>query len=384
MGLFFVILFLDSLILQPFRCIIGFIFRFLWHPPSTEYFKSLQGGDELNGLTSNEELKTIVLDRLNKLDINYYTTDDDSAKFLGLLYASTKKEEFWNYILKLFDSNTFLRKPNGISNDIPDFSSDMLSGVLFAIFTRFSENKLTSDEIKTLCQTWNNITWSGIPLTIPHPLLGKRIGRGMIWEPWTLWSSNDVLAALVWLFLGYKITSDKKYIIAYWIMFVLQFPSLLLASSDGQFFIKNIYGMSPHQSHSKNLLYIVGYKLTNSFIFKMAIEEKFKRMHETNLDMLVLYNKFVKKLSIADEKRMNQLFMDMCIKGSEESPQNKKYLSIIWPPEIVMRSSIQLPPSKAGNKYVSERSTIKGSVMSNELRERYCLDLIVPYFLNYY
>lgn len=73
---FYLLLLLDSLLLQPIRCVLGFAMRFLWHPPRVVSAPSYTFGD----------LAGIAKERLATLSREIYGQGGDSAKFLGMLF----------------------------------------------------------------------------------------------------------------------------------------------------------------------------------------------------------------------------------------------------------------------------------------------------------
>ena len=176
MFLFYLVLLLDTILLQPLRCLIGFVLRFCWRPPVMA---------PLPPARTLEELTAIAAERLKTLDRNTYGQGGDSAKFLGLLAYATRAQKDWENVMALVCENGGLKR--NLKDPYPDdsvpFSGDMLSGFILAVADRLP--KLTETERVRLGKVWARATWEGFPLLIAHPAGGKKVfERGHIWRPW--------------------------------------------------------------------------------------------------------------------------------------------------------------------------------------------------------
>ncbi len=367
MFLFYLVLIVDSILLQPFRCIIGFALRFCWHPP-----KGVKPGHSRD----LSELTAIAQERLKTLSRVVYGQGGDSAKFMGMLYYATGELAEWLNIMKLVQPDGSLRR--NLKDPYPDdsvpFSGDMLSGFLLAVLRRLPD--MTDDERERLTKVWERSTWEGFPLLIAHPVEGKKVfARGHVWRPWWIMGSEDILGALAWLYLGYKVTGKKRYLLAYYSMMVLQAPSLVLGCPDAQIWIGNVYGIAAHNTHSGALIFYVGHSLTGNLLFRMALKQSYRRHGWYNADISILAGSAIGADYL---ETALALVSDAVDKGKYPCPQDRKYLSLIWPPEWVMRSGKFELPSSRGGDYIWERNPIKGDVLSDEYRAEKGLDVIFP------
>ena len=366
----FALLLLDSVLLQPLRCMLGFVLRFCWHPPRRVY--PANGGDTPRLFSSVAEL-------YERLDRNVYGRGGDTAKFLGMLYYAGGKDEDWSRIRELILPDgalkRSLREPTA---DAPVFSGDMLSGFLLAVYRRLP--LLDDGDRALLGAVWDRATWRGWPLLFPHPVTGKRLGdRGHIWRPWWIMGSEDILTAMAWLYLGYQVTGRKRYLAAYHAFRLLQAPSLILACADAQLWIGGVYAIAPHNTHSKVLGWYVGYRLTGSVFFRRALAQAYKRHGDYNADICLLAGSVIN--APWHLLHGTALATDALSKGRYPCPQDRRYLSVIWPPEMVTRSAkIELPSSRGGD-YVWERNPVKGVELSDEKRQSLGLDVIFPAML---
>ena len=65
-------------------------------------------------------------------------------------------------------------------------------------------------------------------------------------------------------------------------------------------------------------------------------------------------------------------------KGTRYCPEDKTYLSLVWPPAIVRRASSLQAPESRGADYLWERSPIKGQLLDDAYRAGRGLDVIFP------
>ena len=368
MILFYLLLVLDSFLLQLPRCLLGFVLRFCWHPPKRATLPKAR---------PLAELKTIAEERRPTLDRETYGQGGDSAKFCGMLAYSTEDEQEWKNVMGFVCDDGSLKRnlKEPSEEDSVPFSGDMLSGFLLAVVGRLP--KLTEDERAKLAKVWNRTTWEGFPLLFAHPLYGKKVfDRGHVWRPWWLFGSEDILTALAWLYAGWKITGETRYKVAYYAFMILQGPSLLITCPDGQFWLGRVYGIATYNTHSKALVFFSGWLMNESFFFTSALKQAYKRHSEYNADIAVLAGQATD--AEGWEERALPLISSAVDKGRYPCPQDKKYLSLIWPPELVMRASEIVPPEYRGGDYIWERNPIKGDVLDDRYRAMKGLDVIFP------
>lgn len=375
---FYILYFLYAVIVQPITIVLGFILRLLYHMP-----KMLRDAIPAD-IPSVNDMANL---RMSTLDRNFLLTNGDCAKFLGMYAWATGRDEDWDNIMRLCDPDNkcFHRTPV-----VPDpeneviFSGDMLSGVMGAIADRLLTKGLTDNDKNILSTIWNYTSWKGWPMVFTHPTKGKDIfNRGCIWRPWRIFDTFDVLELLVWLYLGYKITSKKSYLIAYYFVYIISAPMLFISTHDGTFFIGRVYALSAHNSHSQMLNIITGYRLSESWIFKDVIRRIMKRRENISPDMLALYHAYVKPITAEQQKRFEELVYSTYIKGTNPILEDWKvtYMSVDWPINFPKNSKYVLPPSYRGNDYSDERSIIKGRLMSEDERARWSLDVIFPVYI---
>lgn len=368
MFFFYLALFLDALLLQPLRCLIGFALRFCWRPPVSA---------PLPPARPLEELTAIAAERRKTLDRNIYGQGGDSAKFLGMLAYATRAQEDWENVMGLVCEDGSLKR--NLKEPYPDdsvpFSGDMLSGFMLAVADRLP--KLTDMERGRLKRVWERTTWEGFPLLVAHPAGGKKIfERGHVWRPWWIMGSEDILTALAWLFIGWKLTGERRYLLAYWAFMVLQAPSLFLACPDAQIWLGRVYGIATHNTHSKVLGCFAGWKLTENCFFRQALAQSYRRHAWYNADIAVLAGQVIK--ATGWHEKALALISDAVDKGIYACPQDTKYLSLIWPPEFVMRAGVIVPPTHRGGDYIWERNPVKGDKLDDAYRAGKGLDIIFP------
>ena len=367
---FYLVLILDSFLLQPVRCVLGFIMRFLWHPPKVAAMSSPY---------ILEELLAVAGDRLKTLDRTVYGQGGDSAKFLGMLYYATKSEVEWQNVMALVrDDGTIKRSLAPETSTVP-FSGDMLSGVLLAVFRRLSV--LTEEERAKLSALWERTTWQGFPLLFTNAATGKKevFARGHIWRPWWVFGSEDCLTALVWLYMGWKITGERRYRIAYYVFLALQGPGLALGCPDAQIWLGRMYGIATYNTHSKVLGFYAGWKLTGNIFFKLSLAQSLKRHGAYNADICILAGFVAGKPGWYATAL--ELIGNAVVKGRHICPQDTRYLSLFWPPEMVNRAGSIFPPQYRGGDYIWERNPIKGDYLDDDYRARKSLDVIFPTLL---
>ena len=188
--------------------------------------------------------------------------------------------------------------------------------------------------------------------------------------------SEDILSALVWLFTGWKITGERRYLIAYYAFMVMQAPSLLIACSDAQIWMGRMYGIAMHNTHSKAVESFTGWKLTGNWLFRQALAQAYKRHASYNADIAVLGGQATG--ATGWREKALELISDAVDKGTYPCPQDTKYLSLIWPPEFVMRAGAIVPPTHRGGDYIWERNPVKGDKLDDAYRAGKGLDVIFP------
>lgn len=382
---------LDCLIFQPIRLVMGILFKLTWTKRKVSHISKLHTYSYDLNVDSKfkDKLKTFNLDNILK--------SGDCAKFLGMYYVATHNELVWNEIMKLFYVNrgTILRRPWEYQDviDEPEFSTDMYSGIILALWERYRIKGFTMEEKRILSSVWDNIAFNGLPVNVPDREGKKYFKRGMIYKPFIFWSCDKIPTLLTFLKLGSILSGDIKsnkmkiaYNAFYYATLILLFPSLLLASSDGNILLSRFYYMAAHNAHSEMLIYATGYDMTKSFIFKHVFMEHYRRQKEYNADVLALFSYFKMNkdnnsvLSEEDNEVMRDLLCSVLDKGTREYIHDTtvKYLSINWPP-LVTRYKDPVYPSYRNNDYSWERNPIKTSgLLDDAYRNDNSLDFIFP------
>lgn len=383
-----ILLLVDALILQPIRLVLGTLARFCWHPPKAQ--DTADGGDKIRGTPSMDwdTLYDAAQLLATKLDKGVYGYGGDSMKFLGMKYFASRNELDWEAVYGLVQDDGTVRRnwrQPYTSEDNVDFSTDMLSGFLAAVYRRIAEGKLNKDEKQRLSKLWDRTTWEGCPFNFVHAATGKKsiFGRGQFWRPYWVFGCEDIIVALLWLDLGYRLTGDVKYKIMRIAMLVLNFPSLLLTCTDGQFWVKRVYAVAAHNTHSRALMFYIAHCLRPSWITRTALRQAWDRHAEYNADILLLAGLGLGILSEDAEARVRQLIYSALEKGKYDCPQDCKYLSLTGF-EIKDGASMLMLPIYRGNDYVWERTPIRGDRLDDAYRERMGLDVIFPVFVHHH
>lgn len=382
---------LDCLIFQPIRLVMGILFKLMWTKRKASPVSKLH----TNSYDLNVDLKLNL--SLSSFNLENIFKSGDCAKFLGMYYVATHNELAWNKIMSLFYVNrgTILRRPWEYQDTIdePEFSTDMYSGIILALWERYKTKGFTMEEKRILSSVWDNIAFNGLPVNVPDREGKKYLKRGMLYKPFIFWSCDKIPTLLTFLkfgsILSKEVNSHSKevaYNIFYYATLILLFPSLLLSSSDGNILLSRFYYMAAHNAHSEMLIYSTGYDMTNSFIFKHVFMEHYRRQKEYNADVLALFSYFNinnnnnSVLSEEDNEVMRDLLCSVLNKGTREYVHDStiKYLSINWPP-LVTRYEYPVYPAYRNNDYSWERNPIKTSgLLDDKYREENSLDFIFP------
>ena len=369
------------IILQPVTIIVGFIGRFLWHPP--KYHPEFT---DINNSSGDYDKKNICLEKMyternKQLNKNKLLTNGDCAKFLGMYYWATDDEYYWNQIMLLCDKEhkCFHRTPI-VENPAEEvqFSTDMLSGFLGAIAYRMCTYGLTDSERDILGTIWDYSSFEKWPMLLNHQTQGKTFGRGFVWEPWRVWDTMKDIRHMLWLYLGYKITNKKRYLVAYWLNYILLFPMFMISVHDCSVFIGRFFALATHGSHSGMICAAAGTMLTKSWLFKHIFKRHYNRRRYFSPDTLALYNRYIKELTSEEKDRMEALIYSTYQKGTKELIKDTKYLDFIWPPKFTTGGKYIYPTSYRGNDYTDERSLITGRLYTEEERMNWSVDVIFP------
>lgn len=281
MTLLFLFLLADFLILQPIRCIVGFVARFLWHP--VEYVKDKE--------YETADLVQIKYDAIKNYAWNELLRSNDCGKFLGLYLANTVDDSKLDYFRRLLDkeNKTFKRQNYEYDKEV-DFSTDMLPGLMLVLL--HYPSLWGKEELKPIL---DHITFNKIPFCFPNGYGEKRFKRGWFFNPGIVWASHNILTVLSWLALCNSVFPDWRYKALYYLIMLLEFPSIILACPVGNIQLPKfgIIGTAWHQIHSKMIVYCVGYELTKNWIFKQAASKIYRYHRVFNPEIVGLFYKYI-------------------------------------------------------------------------------------------
>lgn len=310
-SLLFGILLILAFLLQPIQILLGIVIRFLWHPPalSTEMQAAEPG---------TEDIKTLFVTACQNLDMQWLRSHWDAGKFLSMYAWATNSPSAWQDVMSMVDeqAGTLHRNPRGFwKQSVKTFSGDQLSGWMGAVANRIAHIGLSAEEKRRISIVWENISFSGFPMIIPHYVTGKSLKLGVIWRPWQVWNSASIIKLMTWLLIGREVTGKRSCSALFYLVYVLFFPALLLASPDGEIFLGKFYACSANASHSLMLDLTTGYILQKPWIFKMLMSRIGKKREKWTEDWLALWGAYFGELTEEQEKRLLFLVQSLSRKG---------------------------------------------------------------------
>lgn len=371
---------LSVFLFQPVAVVVGFLLRFLYHPPKldeefAEYSKKPIFDYE------DPSIYTMYHKRLKSFDYKKLLSYGDCAKFLGMYYWATDSEQAWRDTMRLCDKEHRVLHRTPEVKDLYNethFSTDMMSGFLGAVTHRILKRGLTGEEKETLTAIWNHTTWDGMPLVLDHVGKGKELNRNCVYEPWRVWDTQEEVRMLLWLKLGHLITGERRYIIAYWMYYVFLLPMMLLSVHDGTIWVGKYYFQSPHCSHSAMLNCTSVYRLTENWLFRHLMRQRYRRRRYTSPDMLALWGTyFASYMTTTDLRLCYNLCFSTYMKGTKPVEMMYPWVDIS---EFGKKygTPYLVSPMKRGADYSDERSMVKSVPMDKETREKWSLDVIFP------
>lgn len=305
--------------LQPICLPLAFALRFLWHPPAlSERMIEAQhrrdgGHDPVAALSDAYSIAESALDKA------YLRKHWDAGKFWSMYAWATGDDLAWKTCMQMADTEagTLHRNPEQYwKPEEITFSGDQLSGFMGAVVNRFVTRGLTGEEAGQLASVWDRVSFDGWPMLFPHYKDGKRFERGFVWRPWQVWNSASLIKLLVWLALGAVVTGKRRYSVLYYIVLTLYFPTLMLASPDGEAWIGKLYACSANASHSLMLDCVSGYRLNKSFMFKRAMKWLIRKRGTWSPDCLALWGAYFGRLTEDQEALLAFLVestLDKCL-----------------------------------------------------------------------
>lgn len=273
---------LDAIVLQPIRCIVGFINRFLWYPVKYNTDRIIY---------PDYDLEKIKNDSLESYNWDSLLHSNDCCKFIGLFLSNKKSDDLLNYVRNLLDIDKMTIRRQIYDYDLTvDFSTDMMPGLMLILM--HYPDLWTNKDTKEILQ---KITFDKIPFDFPDGYGNKTLKRGWFFNPFVIWASHNILTVLAWLSLCKYLTKDYRYTVLYYLLLICELPSILMACPIGNILLSKfkITGVAWHQIHSKMIVYCVGYYLTHNIIFKLAAKKIYKLHREFNPEIVGLYYKYI-------------------------------------------------------------------------------------------
>lgn len=268
-------------------------------------------------------LKEKLQENIKNLDLNQYLNTGDGPKFIGLLSASDpSNNEYWDILKLYWREKYFVRYTTDelVKQFIEyNFSGDQISGMLEAIWNRYSSVGLTQEEINMLISIWDNTLFSEPYYQFKHPYT-TNVDRGWLLSKWGL--GNEVLALLSFCAVGAKIlkVSDNRYQTLF--DEIVKEYGYLLECPDIAIWLGRIYGVAWYDEHSQMSLACTGYAASNNELFKKAgifLANRYKHQPEIQaysykyfstplapfiVDFLHLYNFYDKQIELTDNEQI--------------------------------------------------------------------------------
>jgi hypothetical protein len=253
------ILFFIHILLLPLKVFVSILEMCLWHP----HCKFDKSRFTPTKLTNEEKFNEYI----NSLKVEDILNDGDGAKFLGL--ASAANTELFDELKCLWDADTFHRCKDRSEKDL-SFSTDMMSGMLEAIYHRYRAKGLTEEEKANLKTIWNQIVFEGKPFKIRHK---EDFSRGTIVDWYSM--MPDFIAGMAFCAVGFEILGEKKYKTLYHILKILSYPMRMCYTYG--IWQGKVYLLNWFTTHSSACFAYIGYKLTEDKIFEHTLKELFKK-----------------------------------------------------------------------------------------------------------
>lgn len=262
------------LILLPILLLVDIIIVLAWFP----------------GFTGSKQKVTCTLDlkrkreiALEHLDREKYMNDGDGVKFISLIYSGTLLQQDWDNVKRFWQSKTFSRLPDGQGEE--NVSGDMMSGMWTAIYERESHAGLTESELKNLEDIMDNTFFKYPFYMYKHPSKSGLQSRGWLWRGFE--QGADLCSTLATIAICRQLFPHRlEFKILYPIFFLMTLPHHI--APEFSVWVGKYYGVSWFDEHSKSLFARIGYKCTESFIFRRVLKW-FKRRYYWNPDIQVMY-----------------------------------------------------------------------------------------------
>lgn len=203
----------------PLRLLFSIVQRLLWFPHFNNDRKFYLDRENVHAGTIYDSAR----EYMKHFKLTDFRDNDDGAKFLGLSYylqySGLTNKDIWSYLKLYWDDETFTRRPKPIKSKV-EFSGDMLSGMLFAIYYRKRESGLSIDEVDKLRKIFYALTFKNF---FKFPQVGETRTRGYIFPIWAF--GHEWMQVLAFLQVAYEVTKYKPYFYMYMIFRILSVPT---------------------------------------------------------------------------------------------------------------------------------------------------------------
>lgn len=372
---------IDLLLLMPLKILATVVIKLAWKP-DVDYIR------DHSTVYSPRELDV----RVKPIEIEYshILNDGDGVKWLGLLVGSGGGlfDKAWLHLMHYIDDNGIIgRHPVGHPerDNTVAFSGDMFAGLSLAVARYLRINMVGVHDKEKLIKLWEQVLWKGKPFQFADVRGSKRgADRGNLWPWFSL--GPEVLQVLVFLFIGYRLTKQKRYLVLYHIIRFLYYPLLAIGLGDYGIFVRNVYAVAWFVPHSKMCVCSAGYLLTKDPLFKKAARTIAERYNDFNADISAMYwDVFETRLMpIMERQYLSWMILDAYGKGRlayepDMFPVKKKRYFSLRSFEFKEMSDRWLSPGYRGQKYVWENNPLETTTGSDDRRKNWIYDLLVAY-----
>lgn len=419
LALFFLF---DIIFLQWIKVIISIIIKVLYNPNISMTDYDVYAEEQFHSNGDKINLHHLQPEHLENMNLDAVVADEDGFKQLTILAGAlvqtdnynlhatnqTNRNIYGKLVLLLF---SYWDK-YGIIGRLPvdnkerynnvNFSGDMLSGFLYWVAAELTSDKLKSAficmplEIKEKLIKWfNNTTFESKDpfgnskrlLTFvnankspenPFVIEPQTDDRGYIFRIYGL--GPDLIRLLTWLYIGYQITEEKRYLILYKFLKIGYFPLYLANSVDYGIFFKRYMCISWYTIHSNFYAHMAHLLLTNSTTIKDKLQEIVNR-HPSNVCINIAWYKYLSRNCIPAAKKLviyYSYFLSLMLdKGRDAATVVLSTYVDLKKRRTVEMSSRYLLPTSLGNKYMWENNPLKVNLCDDQRRQKFKVDYYI-------
>ena len=387
---------------------VSIIVHFLWKPNLSTTTTSEILNDDISNYDFDSTKKFMEDNKyLENYDDSELAEDGDNPKFYGMLdhAVGDKTDKYFNKLMSYIDENGVMGRyaPGHPKRDsAPNISGDMMSGINLSITNRLIARSIPNEYKEKLRKFFELTIFIKPVQTFSDPEEGKYSNQGTIYTP--LYESTPGLCKLLsYLYLGYKVTGEDRYHFWYKMFYYVSYPLLKLKFSDANIFYDNFYVIKWHTPHSRFLNYTTLYMLTKNKIYKDLAENTYKRYGYWNLDMKAIwFSVFENEMTDEEMKTFCQMLISTVYKGVGEVPSEKldtyysgtRFIEWVFPKiKFLLKISKEDPgtwgepmsnhflsPKYLGQRYLWEKTPIKGYTASDQRRKMWIIDSLIPWY----